>query len=254
MVIASIIIGILLIIGGFSCMAAPVDAYMRAAHMLAILLFVYGVYGIVSFFKKRLLVPEFIVSILAVVIGFVYLFRPGGTPPAGNLIGLDRVVLFLIAAWFLIKGMIFLVFSIRTRFINRRWIWGFIVGVLSILLGIYSFAEPVLAAASTGTLIGFFFIECGVDLLVFGLVAGFVTGRINDVRNNLADAVEEVHETVRSAAEDLKEEASAFREEVTAKAIENAADTAEEAPKEASDAAVDNLEDAVRDFIEKHEE
>ena len=84
MVIASVIIGILLIIGGISCMAAPIDAYMRAAHMLAILLFVYGIYGIISFFKRKLLVPEFIVSILAVVIGFVYLFRPGGTPPAGN--------------------------------------------------------------------------------------------------------------------------------------------------------------------------
>ena len=122
MIIASIIIGILLIIGGFSCMAAPVDAYMRAAHMLAVLLFVYGIYGIILFFRKKTLVPGFLVSILAVVIGFVYLFRPGGTPPAGNLIGLDRFVLFLIAAWFLIKGLIFLVFSIRTRFVNRGWI------------------------------------------------------------------------------------------------------------------------------------
>ena len=240
MVIASVIIGILLIIGGFSCMAAPIDAYMRAAHLLAILLFVYGIYGIVSFFKKKLLVPE-----------FIYLFRPGGTPPAGNLIGLDRVVLFLIAAWFLIKGIIFLVFSIKTRFVNPRWIWGFIVGVLSILLGIYSFAEPILAAASTGTLIGFFFVECGVDLLVFGLIAGFVTGSINEVKGNVSDAVEEVREAVRSAAEDIKEEASAIREEITSKAAE---DTEEGVSKEAADAAADNLEEAVRDFIEKHEE
>ena len=42
MVVASIILGMLLFIGGLSCMAAPVDTYLRAAHLLAILLFLYG--------------------------------------------------------------------------------------------------------------------------------------------------------------------------------------------------------------------
>ena len=46
MVIASIILGILLIIGGVSCMAAPVETFLSASYLLAILLFVYGVFGI----------------------------------------------------------------------------------------------------------------------------------------------------------------------------------------------------------------
>ncbi|MBR2794464.1 MAG: hypothetical protein IKE16_07440, partial [Solobacterium sp.] len=70
----------------------------------AAVLFVYGIFGVIRFFQKKARVPEFIVSILAAIIGFVYLFRPGNTPAPGTMMGLDRTVLFLVAAWFLIKG------------------------------------------------------------------------------------------------------------------------------------------------------
>ncbi|MBO6016595.1 MAG: DUF308 domain-containing protein [Oscillospiraceae bacterium] len=204
MVTASIIIGILLIVCGVSCMAAPVDTFLRAAHLLAILLFAYGIFGIVRFFKRRALVPELVVSILAVAIGFVYLFRPGGTPPVGNLIGLDRFVLTLVALWFLVKGWIYLSASVRTRFLNRKWIWGFLVGLLSILIGVYALTQPVFAAATTGTLIGLCFLECGLELLTVGTTAGFIQAAVNEVEDAVAGAVEEVRSAVRSTADEFR--------------------------------------------------
>ena len=209
MVIASIIIGILLFIGGLSCMAAPVETYLRAAHLLAILLFVYGIYGIVRYFKKRAVTAELVISILALVIGFVYLFRPGGTPPVGNLIGLDRFVLTIVALWFLIKGWIYLSTSWKTRIINRKWFWGFILGVLSLIIGIYAITQPAFAAATTGTLIGLLYMECGIELLAFGTTAGLIQSAVNEVEDTIAGAVEGAKSAVRSTADELRAKAGA---------------------------------------------
>ena len=207
MVIASIIIGILLFIGGLSCMAAPVETYLRAAHLLAILLFVYGIYGIVRYFKKRAVTAELVISILALVIGFVYLFRPGGTPPVGNLIGLDRFVLTIVALWFLIKGWIYLSTSWKTRLINRKWFWGFILGVLSLIIGIYAITQPAFAAATTGTLIGLLYMECGIELLAFGTTAGLIQSAVNEVEDTIAGAVEGARSAVRNTADELRAKA-----------------------------------------------
>ena len=209
MVIASIIIGILLFIGGLSCMAAPVETYLRAAHLLAILLFVYGIYGVVRYFKKRAVTAELVISILALVIGFVYLFRPGGTPPVGNLIGLDRFVLTIVALWFLIKGWIYLSTSWKTRLINRKWFWGFILGVLSLIIGIYAITQPAFAAATTGTLIGLLYMECGIELLAFGTTAGLIQSAVNEVEDTIAGAVEGARSAVRSTADELRAKAGA---------------------------------------------
>ena len=209
MVVASIILGMLLFIGGLSCMAAPVDTYLRAAHLLAILLFLYGIYGVVRFFKKRAVAAELVISILAVVIGFVYLFRPGGTPPVGNLIGLDRFVLTIVALWFLVKGWIYLSSSWKTRLFNRKWFWGFILGILSIVIGVYAITQPAFAAATTGTLIGLLYMECGIELMAFGTTAGLIQSAVNEVEDAVAGAVEGARSAVRGAADELRTKAGA---------------------------------------------
>ena len=153
MAIASIILGIIFIIGGVICITAPVNTYFSVMAFFAAILLVYGIYGIIRFFKRRALVPEFLISIASVIIGFVYLFRPGNTASEG-LLGLDRIVLFLTAAWFLVKGCITVYYSVKTRFFNNRWVLLFISGLLSFILGIYSFIYPSTAAVSIGVIIG----------------------------------------------------------------------------------------------------
>ncbi len=221
MVVASIILGILFIISGIFCISAPVETFLGAAYYLAILLFVYGIFGMIRFFRKKSLVLEFVISIIAVVIGFIYVFRPGGTPAVGNLIGLDRFVLFLLAAWFLIKGVITLIVSIKTRFVNKRWIWGVIVGVLSIILGAYCFAQPVFAAATTGTLIGICFVQCGLDFLALGTTVGIIKGTVKGIQKDVAAAKDEIRSAARKAADEFRANAAA------AKAPEAAGETAD---------------------------
>lgn len=199
MILASIIIGIILVLCGISCLVAPVDTYVSAARLLAFLLLAYGVHGVVRFFKRKALVPEFIVSILAVVIAFVYLFRPAGTPPVGALVGLDRFILTILGLWFLIKGGVTLVFSIKTRYVNDGWVRGFFVGLTSLVVGIYSLAQPTFAATTAGVLIGLCYIQCGLDLLLFGTSAGYFKSAMEELQDRFAASVEEIRSAVQDS-------------------------------------------------------
>ena len=263
MVIGSIIIGILFIICGFVCICAPVDTFFSLIYFLAIVLFVYGIWGVIRFFQKRTSGLGLVVSILAIIVGFIYLFRPGNTPPPGDLAALDKVVLFIIALWFVIKGIVGIQISVSTRLVNRRWVLGLIVGVLSIILGIYSFAYPAVGAMTVGTLTGLYLIECGLDLLVFGTRAGMVKSAVKKVDNAVNEAVEEVREAVGKVADEIKADAEAAEETVAEAAeeaveevkaeAEAAAETAEEAVEEVkaeAEAAAEAVEETVEDAAE----
>ena len=218
MVAVSIILGIVFIIGGIFCMTAPVSTYYGVMLFFAALMLVYGIYGIIRFFKRKALVPEFLISILSVIIGFVYLFRPGNTPAAGNMIGIDRVVLFLTAAWFLIKGCITVYYSVKTRFFNNRWVLGFISGLLSVILGIYSFIYPSTAATSIGILVGLWEIQCGIDFLTLGTAVGFVQEAVEEMEqefnNRVEEAVKSVEQFQQEAEKQVRTRAAAEAEPI----------------------------------------
>ena len=227
MVIASIILGILFIISGVYCMSAPVSTYLSVMTMFAVMMFVFGIFGIVRFFKRKALMPELIVSILAVIIGFVYLFRPGSTPAPGELLMLDRVVLFMEAMWFLIKGSIMVYYSIHTRFFNNHWILQLITGFLSIILGIYSFIFPVIAAQNIGLLVGMWYIECGIELIALGAKAGFVQNAVEETAQEVEDAVRQVNRAADQYAKEIRDRADAANASVKEIPIETPASPAE---------------------------
>ena len=246
MVIGSIIIGILFIIGGFVCICAPVDTFFSLIYFLAIVLFVYGIWGVIRFFQKRTSGLGLVVSILAIIVGFIYLFRPGNTPPPGDLAALDKVVLFIIALWFVIKGIVGIQISVSTRLVNRRWVLGLIVGVLSIILGIYSFAYPAVGAMTVGTLTGLYLIECGLDLLVFGTRAGMIKSAVKKVDNAVNEAVEEAREAVSKLADDIKADAAAA-EETVAEAAEEVKEDVQAAAEAAGEAAEETVAEAAEE-------
>jgi uncharacterized membrane protein HdeD (DUF308 family) len=43
-----------------------------------------------------------------------------------------------------------------------------VLGVVAIILGIYSIAHPAVLAVSLGILISFYFIESGIDMILIG--------------------------------------------------------------------------------------
>ena len=166
MSVISIIFGILLIIGGFSCMYQPFFTFLSTGYFITILMLVYGVFGIVRFFQKKTGVLDLIVSILAVIVGVVCLVHPFES------LAVDRFILYLIAVWLMVQGLVTIIVSFGARDVKKGWFWGVIVGILGMLAGIYSFAHPFLTAVVEGVLIGLYFVEAGLDMIFMGSSVG----------------------------------------------------------------------------------
>ena len=140
MKIVTIILGILMAICGISCICTPVMTFLEAGYFLVILLLVYGIAAIVKAVAQKEYGMPFLFGILSTVLGIV---------------------------WFLMQGVVGIVLSFRQKKLKGKgWIGTLILGVLGVLLGLYSLAHPLLLAFTFGVLVGMYFIECGVNMIV----------------------------------------------------------------------------------------
>ena len=79
----------------------------------------------------------------------------------------DGMLIYIMAVWFLMQGVVGIVLSFRQKKLKGKgWIGTLILGVLGVLLGLYSLAHPLLLAFTFGVLVGMYFIECGVNMIV----------------------------------------------------------------------------------------
>ena len=168
MSILSIILGVILIVGGVFCMFTPFATFLSAGFMIAIMLFMYGIFGLVRFFQKEAGALELISSILAIIVGVIAIVRPGGA------LVIDGFVLNMVSAWLLVKGLINIIVSIQGRNEIKGWGWGVAIGVLSIVAGILSFLNPTITALTVGILMGLIFVENGIEMIVLGTALGSI--------------------------------------------------------------------------------
>ena len=164
MIVVSFILGILMIFTGISLMCTPVITFLSAGYFLGIIMLVYGIAGIVKAFQKKNHIFDTIISVLAVIVGIMALLRPGTT------LMLDGMILYFAAFWFVFRGILAFVLAIQTKATNKWWILGIIIGILSTVIGIYSFVHPAVMALTIGILIGIYCVEAGIDLMVSGMM------------------------------------------------------------------------------------
>lgn len=177
MSVLMVILGVLLIICGVCCAFTPLVTLAAAGYFIAIVLIVSGVSGIITGVRLRFYGLNFAVSILAIVLGVLALVRPGGIE------AIDKVLIYLFAIWLLVRGCTTFALSLRLRKlnINHDWIWGMVIGILSIILGIYSFIHPAVSAVAIGLLIAFYFIEEGIDVIATSRVVKGVSKALEDL-------------------------------------------------------------------------
>ena len=166
MMILSIILGILMIIGGVVCMASPLTTFLSTGHFLCIMLLLFSIVGIIRFVKKQSNVLEIVLSILALILCAISLFLPGTS------LVFDSLMIYLTAAWYVVLGIVSIVLSIKMRKEEKFWFLGVITGIIGVALGVYSFLHPQVVALSTGMLIGFYFIETGITMIAMSIVVG----------------------------------------------------------------------------------
>ena len=161
MKIVTIILGILMAICGISCICTPVMTFLEAGYFLVILLLVYGIAAIVKAVAQKEYGMPFLFGILTTVLGIVIMVVPG------LKLMTDGMLIYIMAVWFLMQGVVGIVLSFRQKKLKGKgWIGTLILGVLGVLLGLYSLAHPLLLAFTFGVLVGMYFIECGVNMIV----------------------------------------------------------------------------------------
>ena len=160
MVILSLIFGILLMMGGISCLFHPAATFFETGYFIAILLLIYGIVGIVNVIRKQAQAIELITYILAVIIGVLAIFKPADT------LVLDAMIAYLVAAWFVIQGAVSIYVSIKAKPYKKGWYWGLILGIIGVIIGIYSFFHPMVSAFTIGILVGIYLIEAGLSMIV----------------------------------------------------------------------------------------
>ena len=160
MVVLSIIVGVLLIIGGCACMFNPGVTFLTSGYLIAILLLVYGIVGIINVIRKYAHPMELLMHIPAIIIGVIAIIRPGST------LVLDTMLVYFLAIWFIIQGIVSICVSVQARKTKIGWYWGVVLGILALLLGIYTCFHPMVSALAIGILIGFYLIDAGINMIV----------------------------------------------------------------------------------------
>lgn len=162
MKVFSIVFGVLIAICGLSCMFTPLITFLEAGYFLVILLFVYGTVGIIRSVSNKTYGLDFVFDILSIILGIVILVVPG------LKLMTDGTLIYLMAFWFMLQGVINIFQAFRQKKVTKGlgWVWTLTLGILGLLVGIYSVVHPMLLALTFGILVGVYFIESGISMIV----------------------------------------------------------------------------------------
>ena len=161
-----VIFGVLLIIAGVALMATPRMTFMSAGYFIIILFFLWGIYGLVRGIREKRYGVEFFFAILSLILGIVGLVVPNAAAMTN-----DYILLYLAAGWFIVHGILSIVTAIQSKKEDADTstvVLCVVLGVLELIIGIYSFVHPAMMAVALGILIGIYFIEAGINVIVIG--------------------------------------------------------------------------------------
>lgn len=165
MKIFTIILGVIMAICGVSCICTPIMTFLEAGYFLIILLLVYGIGAIVRAIMEKEYGMSFFFGVLSIILGIVIMVVPG------LKLMTDGMLIYIMAAWFLLQGVVGIIVSMKQKKAaeGKGWIWTLILGILGVILGLYSLVHPMLLAFTFGILVGMYFIESGISMIVLAV-------------------------------------------------------------------------------------
>lgn len=162
MKIFTIILGVIMAICGISCVCTPVLTFMETGYFLVILLLVYGIAAVVRAIMDKEFGLPFLFGLLSLILAIVIMVVPG------LKLMTEGMLVYLMAVWFLLQGAVGIFMSLKQKKAadNKGWIWNLILGIIGVLVGIYSLMHPMLMAFTVGILVGVYFMESGISMIV----------------------------------------------------------------------------------------
>ena len=168
MKVITIILGILLAVGGIYCMFAPVATYAALGAVIGVAMIVEGVGSIVTWnsLRKAGLASGWTLAgaIISLVLGIVLLGS------YAMQFAIDVFIAYFIAIWLVVAGITRVVSAIGMR--NslgkegaRGWIIQVVLGVLIAILGVLCVFNPLSIAAGVGLMLGVSIVLTGAALI-----------------------------------------------------------------------------------------
>ena len=162
------ILGVLLVVSGFYCMAAPVAVYSALGLVIGLSMIVEGIGSIVTWNARRNMGLAngwtLAASILSIVLGVIL------TGSYTMQFAMDLFIAYLIAAWLIFGGIARIVTAIAARSSfgkegARGWIVQLIFGVLIVILGVMCIFNPLSIMAGVGLMWGVSIVAVGAGLI-----------------------------------------------------------------------------------------
>ena len=156
---AVFIVGLLSVAAGIILVFKPSDSLTTLAVIFGIFLLIDGIGDLVASVagavENRALAA--ILGVLAVVVGILLIRHPfHGVTAVGLLIGI----------WLVAAGVVRLV---RAAVLSTRPVWGVLIALLEIFVGIAIVANPHIGYATLAVLIGIWLIVSGVGTIALGV-------------------------------------------------------------------------------------
>ena len=172
--VITFIMGALLVVGGIYCMFAPIATYAALSWLIGIAMVAEGVGCVViwSDLRKRGLASAWTLvgAIISIVLG-VFLLGSFAAQVA-----MDFFIAFMIAAWLIIAGVTRVIAAFSARGLQSKtgtnevsWVGLLILGILTVVLGILCFFNPLAVMASVGLLLGISIVCVGAGLIARGI-------------------------------------------------------------------------------------
>ncbi len=172
--ILSVILGIVMIIGGIYCVAMPDLTFLMLGYIIGIGMLLDGIVRIITWFMRDkgtegsgwMLAS----AILSLILGIVMI---------GNDIlqlAVDSFIVHLTIAWLLILGVMRIVHAFQVRKlqdseVSRNWWIALVLGILLVICGIIGLFVPAAVAETIGLMIGIFIMISGVNLISVGTLS-----------------------------------------------------------------------------------
>lgn len=177
MKVLSIILGVLLIIGGIYCVMTPGATFLSLGLILGISMLIDGFGAIAEYLRARKLgYPDGWVlagGIGSVVLGVFLAFS--------NRMQFftDALIAYTAGLWVFGMGITRIVRSIRIYQYRKTlpqeargsvWLWTLILGIIMLVFGAYGFFHPMLMVFTLGVMLGYAIILSGINLITLGSV------------------------------------------------------------------------------------
>jgi uncharacterized membrane protein HdeD (DUF308 family) len=157
--------GIIALIFGIVVLAWPTAALIIFAILFGVFVFADGIFTLVAAINYKASGGRrawlFVSSIAGIAVGLIIFFLPVVAIPL-----LILILVFLIAAWALVTGVMELVYAFQANQDTViRWMFA-ISGILSIILGILMLIKPLIGALVIAVVVGAYAVLVGILLII----------------------------------------------------------------------------------------